>query len=55
MKTYDVAITITDVVSVDATSEDEAYALASNIFTENGLTSHNNYELDIIGVGELEE
>lgn len=47
MKTYEVAITITDVTSVDAHSEEEALAIAEEVFNENGLLI-GNYKFDII-------
>jgi len=53
MKNYDVAITTTDVTQVTAESEQEAYAIALDIFTENNIAV-GNYELDIIGIGEAD-
>lgn len=49
---YEVAITMTDVTSVDAESPEEALRIAHDIFEENGLTT-GNYELDIIDEREL--
>ena len=49
MKEYTVAITITDVTSVDASSEEEALDIARGIFEENGYETY-NADLDIISV-----
>ena len=53
MKEYEVAITITDVTSVDASSREEAYEIAKDIFKENGYDLDRAYELDIIDEREL--
>lgn len=53
MKEYEVAITITDVTSVDASSQEEAYEIAKDIFKENGYDLDRDYELDIIYEREL--
>ena len=62
MKEYEVAITVTDVTSVDASSEEEAKQLAWDIFKENGydmfdaeLDVIGEYELDIIATYDMEE
>jgi hypothetical protein len=55
MKSYQIAITITDVTEVGAKSEEEAYQIARDIFTESGyFDTSNNAELDIIGISELQ-
>lgn len=53
MKEYEVAITITDVTSVDASSQEEAYEIAKDIFKESGYDLDRAYELDIIDEREL--
>lgn len=55
MKQYEVAITITDVTSVDASSEEEAYEIARDIFKEDGYDLDRAYELDVIDVRDMEE
>lgn len=53
MKTYEIAITITDTTSVNASTEDEAYELARTVFAESGYYQmDSNAELDIIGIGK---
>lgn len=49
MKEYEIAITITDVTSVDASSKEEAIQIAEDIFRENGYDLDRAYEIDIIG------
>lgn len=52
MATYEIAITITDVTEVNASTETEAYELAADIFRESGYDLDRAYELDIIGYDE---
>lgn len=55
MKTFEVAITMTDVTSVDAETAEEAYDIARDIFADAGYYNiHSNAELDIIGVSEYD-
>lgn len=53
MKEYEIAITITDVTSVDAETEEEALEIARDIFKENGYDLDRDYELDVIGIEEI--
>lgn len=52
MATFEIAITITDVTEVNASSEAEAYEIARSIFKESGYDLDRAYELDIIGYDE---
>lgn len=55
MKTYEIALTITDSTSVDAESEEEAIKIAQDIFRESGYYDiDSNAELDVIGVSDDE-
>jgi hypothetical protein len=53
MKKYQIVVTITDGVDVDANSPNEALELAETIFREAGLMI-GNAELDIMSVEELD-
>ncbi|MFJ6416507.1 hypothetical protein [Paeniglutamicibacter sp. NPDC091659] len=53
MKTYEIAVTVTDVTSVNAKSEEEAYALAGEVFVESGYDFEGtNAQLDIIDIAD---
>lgn len=53
MHEYHVHMTIDDCVSVDATSEEEALAIAREIYIENGYDVDSVAEFDVVKGGKI--
>ena len=52
MPKYEIALTITDVVDIEAETEEQAYELAEEVFKQGGYDLSRPFELDIISYGE---
>lgn len=52
MPKYEIALTITDVVEVEAETDEEAYELAEEAFKQGGYDLSRPFELDIIDYEE---